>query len=406
MKRWPALIVLLGGAAAGGAVRVSGPDALRQALRDVQPGMAILVEPGEFKGYFGAANLRGTAERPIVIAAADPARPPVFRGAGGCIHLRSVSHVVLRDLVLSGATTNGLNIDDSGVVTAPSHHVVLENIVSRDVGPRGNCDGIKLSGIDDFVVRNCTVERWGSGGSAIDMVGCHRGIILDSTFRHTSGATGIQAKGGSCDVVVYRCRFDNAGQRAINMGGNTGLPFFRPPTAGYEAKRLVAIGNTLVGSMAPVAFVGSDECVAAYNTIYRPTAFVLRILQESRGERFVPSRNGTFRRNIVVWRHRDLREMANVGRGTAPETFRFEDNWWYCEDRPAQSQPQLPTADQRAVVGMDPGLRVEDGMVTAARQLSHGAGAREAAEEFARTAAKLAPWAFERIREALPQARQ
>jgi hypothetical protein len=243
------------------------------------------------------------------------------------------------------------------------------------------------------------VERWGSGGSAIDMVGCHRGIIMDTTFRHTSGSSGVQAKGGSCDLVVYRCRFSDAGQRAVNMGGSTGRPFFRPPTPGYEAKRIVAVGNTFIGSMAPLAFVGSEDCVASFNTIYRPTAWVLRILQESRGEEFVPSRNGVIYRNIIVWRARDLREAVNVGRGTAPETFSFENNWWYCEDRPARSQPALPTADQGAVVGLDPGLRVEGEKITTARELDHGAGSPRAAQEFAKLAAKFAPWPYERSRQ-------
>lgn len=229
---------------------------------------------------------------------------------------------------------------------------------------------------------------------------------MDTTFRHTSGSSGVQAKGGSCDVVVYRCRFSDAGQRAINMGGSTGRPFFRPAAPGYEAKRIAAIGNTFVGSMAPLAFVGSEDCVASYNTVYRPTAWVLRILQESRGEEFAPSRNGVLRRNLIVWRARDLRETANVGRGTSPETFAFENNWWYCEDRPAQSQPALPTADQGAVVGLDPGLRVEGEKISTARELDHGAGSPRAAQEFAKLAPKLAPWAYARAREALPEARQ
>lgn len=377
-------------------IRVATSEELRDALRKARAGTTILVAPGEYQGYFGAANLHGTAEQPIVIAAADPARPPVLRGTSECLHLSSVSHIIVRGLVLTGARYNGLNADDGGTITSPSHHIVLEGLTVRDIGPRGNCDGIKLSGIDDFLVRGCTVERWGSGGSAIDMVGCHRGIIADCTFRHTSGASGVQAKGGSCDVIVYRCRFNNAGQRGINLGGCSGVAYLRPPSPGYEAKRIVAVGNTFIGSMAPLAFVGSEDCLASFNTIYRPTAWVLRILQENRNEGFAPSRNGVFSRNLVVWRYRDLREIANVGRWTAPETFRFENNWWYCEDRPAASKPTLPTADQQPVVGQDPGLRVDGEAITASRPLDHGATSRGAAEEFRKLASKLAPWAFEK----------
>lgn len=406
MKAWAALVLMLRVAAAGEAVRVSTPDALREALGRAKPGSTILVEPGDYRGYFSAAHLHGTAEQPIVITAADPAKPPVFVGAGGCLHLSSVSFVVLRGLVLAGARLNGLNIDDGGTITAPSHHILLEDLTVRDVGPRGNCDGIKLSGVDDFLVRRCTVERWGAGGSGVDMVGCHRGLFVDCTLRHTgSGASGIQAKGGSCDVVVYRCRFLHAGQRAINMGGSTGAQFFRPPSPGYEARRIAAIGNTFIGSMAPIAFVGSDECLAAFNTIYRPTAFVLRILQESRGEQFVPSRNGAFGRNLVVWRARDLREVANIGSRTSPATFRFENNWWYCEDRPARSQPSLPAPERDPVVGQDPGLVVQDDRVTTGRDLDYGACSPRAATQFDLVGAEFAPWAFGKAQDTGPRAK-
>lgn len=404
MGTWAAWALLF--CTAGETERVSTAEAFRAALGRAKPGTTILVEPGEYRGYFGAADLHGTAEQPITIAAADPARPPLFRGAGGCIHLSSVSFIVLRGLALAGARLNGLNIDDGGTITTPSHHILLEDLTVRDVGPRGNCDGVKLSGVDDFLVRRCTIERWGTEGSGVDMVGCHRGLFVDCLLRHSDrAASGIQAKGGSCDVVVYRCRFVNAGQRAINMGGSTGAPFFRPPSPGYEARRIAAIGNTFIGSMAPVAFVGSDECLAAFNTICRPTAFVLRILQESRGEAFAPSRNGVFGRNIVVWRARDLREVANVGSRTAPSTFRFENNWWYCEDRPARSQPVLPTAERDAVVGQDPGLVVQDEAVSARRELDHGAGSPRAATQFRLVGAEWAPWAFAKAQEAEPEAK-
>jgi len=394
------LVCLAGAAGAGEPVRVANADALRGALRAAAAGSVILIEPGDYRGYFSGANLHGTPEKPIVIGGADPARPPVLHGASECLHLSSVSHLILRDLVLTGSRVNGLNIDDGGTIDAPSHHLVLDGLAVRDIGSSDNHDGIKLSGIEDFLVRRCTIERWGGGGSAIDMVGCHRGLILDSTFRHDAGkgSNAVQAKGGSCDVVIGRCRFANAGQRAINMGGSTGLAYFRPRKPGYEARRIVAIGNTFVGSMAPVAFVGSDDCVASYNTLCRPGAWAARILQETRGPDFAPSRNGVFRGNIVVWRWRELRTAANVGPDTAPETFRFEGNWWFCEDRPGGSQPSLPVPEANGVVGRDPGLRVDERGV-AGGPPGYGADSKQAAEELARIAPKLAPWATDQARE-------
>ena len=45
---------------------------------------------------------------------------------------------------------------------------------------------------------------------------------------------------------------------------------------------------------------------------------------------------------------------VNAGPNTAPGTFRFAGNLWYCEDRPARRGPKLPTAETGGVVGRDP----------------------------------------------------
>ncbi|MBI5802852.1 MAG: hypothetical protein HZA92_19290 [Verrucomicrobia bacterium] len=49
-----------------------------------------------------------------------------------------------------------------------------------------------------------------------------------------------------------------------------------------------------------------------------------------------------------------MREMVNVGGGTAPETFRFESNQWFAEDRPTASKPRLPVAEKDGIYGRDP----------------------------------------------------
>ncbi|MFO0893090.1 MAG: right-handed parallel beta-helix repeat-containing protein [Isosphaeraceae bacterium] len=270
----------------------ANPEQLRAALARVKAGETILIASGRYPGGFFVRGLRGRPGEPIVLRAADPDHPPIFEGSTGAFQLSGVAHVELHDLILAGASGNGINIDDGGTVETPSHHVVLRRLFVRDVGPRGNHDGIKLSGVDEFRVEDCTVERWGSGGSGIDMVGCHRGEIVGCTFRHgdATGSEGIQAKGASSDVVIRRCRFEHAGQRAVNIGGSTGLPYFRPKGAKYEAKAITVEDCTFVGSMAPIAFVGVDGAVVRHNTLYRPRRWAFRILQETREPGFAPSR--------------------------------------------------------------------------------------------------------------------
>jgi hypothetical protein len=258
---------------------------------------------------------------------------------------------------------NGLNIDDGGATAKPesAHHVSLRGLKISDIGADGNNDGIKLSGIWDFTVVDCVIERWGTkGGSAIDMVGCHRGTIERNMIRHNDpepgNCTGVQSKGGSSEILIYANRFEHAGGRAVNIGGSTGLPFFRPAlNAGgghAEAKNIRVEGNRFIGGMTPLAFVGVDGAVVRFNTIERPSRWALRILQENKGADFVASRNGQFTDNVIVFESARAPDAnVNIGAGTAPETFVFARNWWYASDHPERSRPKLPTAEIDGVYG-------------------------------------------------------
>jgi hypothetical protein len=154
-------------------------------------------------------------------------------------------------------------------------------------------------------------------------------------------------------------RFDNAGTRAVQIGGTTGTQFFRPAlpdTNACEARDITVEGNTITGSEAAVAFAGADGGVVRYNTIYQPDKWVVRIVQESRGEPFVPCRNGAFHHNLIVFRAAGFQTAVNIGSQTQPETFKFANNFWYCSDAPARSAPQLPSPEADGITGQDPQL--------------------------------------------------
>ena len=69
----------------------------------------------------------------------------------------------------------------------------------------------------------------------------------------------------------------------------------------------------------------------------------------------MPCRGGVVEDNLIVFRADSWSEGGvNIGPGTAPESFRFARNAWYCEDRPDRSRPRLPVSETEGIYGQDP----------------------------------------------------
>src|SRR5262245_58784762 len=339
-------------AAAAGPTTVSGDDELRAALAKLRPGDELVLRAGRYRGGLSLSGLAAPASGVTLIRGADAKDPPVFEGGGSGWHLADCNGITLRSLVVRGATGNGINVDDGGSIDTPARGVTIEDVTIADTGPRGNCDALKMSGVERFAVRNCRFEGW--GGSAIDMVGCRDGRVEDCRFTGKEGfdqSNAVQMKGGTEDVLVQCSFFDKAGERAINLGGSTGLAYFRPKPGEFDARRITVAGNRFVGSLAPVAFVNADASLVARNTIVHPAKWVLRILQEQRAEGFLACRGCAFEENLVVV-DEGVTVTVNVGPGTAPETFTFRRNAW-CG---GSARPSLPAPEEDGVYGVDPKL--------------------------------------------------
>jgi hypothetical protein len=339
---------------------VKDPGGFRSAVSNAKPGDSISLAAGEYHGGFYFRDLHGTSDAPITIAAADSQHPPKFFHDADPLHFSQCSNLVIQNLSVARAGGNGMNIDDGGKRDQASHHIRLVGISVIDVGPEGNRDGIKMSGVDDFQIEDCTIQRWGSGGSGIDMVGCHRGQIANCIFKD-GGSSGVQTKGASADITIRKCRFENAGERAVNIGGSTGDDFFRPaletiPSGErYEARDITVEGCVFIGGVSPIVFVGVDGASVRFNTIYRPERYPVRILREKSEPGFLLTRDGHFENNIVIapasnWPG----NLINVGVGTAPETFTFARNLWYCDQSSDRRAPKLPVVEQESMAGVDP----------------------------------------------------
>ena len=328
---------------------------LRAALAKLQAGSVVRIAPGNYAPGISVSDVHGTAEKPVVIEALDAEKPPVFEGGSQAWHLTDVSHLTLRGLLCRGQKHNGINLDDGGSFETPSHHVTLERLRVEDTGPSGNFDAIKCSGVEHLRILDCHISGW--GGQAIDFVGCHHAEVARCVIVGKPGFsqhTGPQFKGGSSDVWMHHCRLENAGERPIQAGGSTGADYFRPMDADFEARRIRMEDNVISGGTCAVAFTGAVDSSFTHNTVTAPEKWVLRILQESRGERFQRCGDNVFAHNLIVFDRAKVRGVANVGPDTRAGSFRFEGNHWFARDDPAKSRPTLPVAETGGSYGVKP----------------------------------------------------
>jgi hypothetical protein len=334
-------------ALSAGEITVRDSEALRSALRDLKPGTNLKIGPGEYPGGHSVSGVEK-----LTLEALDPKQPPLFKGGKTGFQFSRCSDLTLRHLAFAGQSVNGLNLDDGGDLKNPVSGITLEHIEVRDVGPKGNYDGIKCSGLEKLTIRDCTITGW--GGQGIDFVGCHRSLITGCRLSGKEGfsaSAGIQLKGGSSEIIIEKCHFTNAGQRPLNLGGSTGLAYFRPPGVKYEAARLIVRNNTIDGSLCAAAFVGVDGVEFIANTIIDPQKWIFRILQETQEPGFAPCRNVLIKDNRITFRRSRVQTDINIGGGTSPETFRFEGNHWVAEDQPGSSRPKLPVDEKNGVYG-------------------------------------------------------
>lgn len=331
-------------------VIVRDSTALKTAIRNLKPGLIVKIAPGVYSGNNYVVN----AER-VTFEALDPANKPVIQGGSTGMQLVRCNYATLRNLRIKGQTDNGLNLDDGGPSNPRVLGITIENVEVSDIGPSGNLDGIKCSGLDQLTIRNCTVDGW--GGDGIDMVGCHTVLITGCKFTAKTGftqTTGVQVKGGSSDVIIENSQFTNVTERPINVGGRTDSNLFRPLGANYEAKRITVRGNTISGGLCATAFVGVDGAEFTDNTILFPTKWIFRILNENTATTFVPTRNVLIKNNKIVFMRAKVVVEINIGSNTEPKTFRFEGNHWYAQDKPWLSKPTLPTVEIGGTYGIDP----------------------------------------------------
>lgn len=324
---------------------------IRNAANQAIAGDTIFVYSGLYSGGMAIANLQGTAKDYIYIIGEEN-QEVIIKGGSNSIQFSDAKYLKIQNLIFEEQTGNGLNIDDAGSIDTPTEFITITNCTFRNMAASGNNDQLKLSGLDNFIIENCRFENGAAGGSGIDMVGCHKGIIRNNYFTNL-GSNAIQAKGGTQYIEMSANYFENCGQRTLNLGGSTGLEFFRPIDAKFEAADLQVYSNVFIGSVAPIAYVGSVRVDVINNTIINPERWVMRILQETVDEnRFEKCGNNRFENNIIYFGN--ISTEANVGSNTAPETFTIKNNFWYNHQNPNWQRPTLPVTEENQIVKINP----------------------------------------------------
>ncbi|MFZ1729351.1 MAG: right-handed parallel beta-helix repeat-containing protein [Bacteroidota bacterium] len=352
---FPMIVLILSSAQAKVLPIGSGEySGLEAAAADALPGDTILFRSGTHAGGAYVANLKGRSPDAWITITGEPGA--LIYGGGNAFQLSDPEFVRITHLTFDGQTGNGVNIDDGGSYETPARSINIEDCEWLGINATGNNDMLKLSGVDDFSVRRCRFINGSPGGSMVDMVGCHGGEFQNNRFEN-AGSNCIQAKGGTANIGIQRNLFYNGGQRAINIGGSTGLPYFRPIDASYEASDIFVFSNIFTGSEAPIAFVGAVNSYVVNNTIYLPEKWVVRILQESTDVRFKKCGFNVFINNLIVLDNRSAAPTFNIGSNTAPETFQFRNNLWYNIDNGSWAGPNVPAPDLESIVGSDPLLR-------------------------------------------------
>jgi hypothetical protein len=327
-------------------------SSLPQAIAVTLPGDTIMVHEGKYPGGVSIVRLQGTHSNWIYIIPA-PNATVIYEGGIAAWHMTDAAYLQIKGFIFQQQTGNGFNMDDGGSYNTPSHHIVFDSCTFRNIKATGNNDLLKLSGVDSFEIKTCIFLNGAAGGSGIDMVGCHEGSITGNRFEN-QGSNSIQAKGGSKNIRIAFNVFKNGGQRTLNLGGSTNLKMFRPLDARYEAAQLTVYSNIIIGSDAPIAYVGCVQTEVTNNTIYLPQKWVIRILQETVDtSRFFPCGNNTFKNNII---YRDTRVSTdcNTGANTNPQSFNITGNFWYHAQNPGWTGPALPVKDINSTVGKDP----------------------------------------------------
>jgi hypothetical protein len=274
----------------------------------------IRLAPGEYADTIGAEvfvqRLQRSAAAPVYLLANDP-RPNATRLGQG-INLLGVSYVAIDGLTIGPAIVGafdgkghaaplplqaaaGVHVAGEAINARsnaaaggaldytvygrylPSHHIVVRRMTIQNLfdnaeadaetGDSQALDGMKFNQVEDLWVYDNGVTQTSRHG--IDNVGVHRAAYCRNVIARTGGGQGIEAKGGSADILFDANTFYRV--RRVELGGeDTDATYYFSADGAwnYEATRLVARNNLIIDAReAALEFSGCGNCSAVHNSI-------------------------------------------------------------------------------------------------------------------------------------------
>jgi hypothetical protein len=341
---------------ANSGTRASPYRTVQRAMQGATQGTEVVLLAGTYPALGNVSNLTGTMQNPIKIRGEGEVIVNATAGPTG-LSMSDPRYVVIENLIIQNSPIHGMNIDDGGSYATPGEYLVLREIDFRNIGSGNNNDCLKISGINRFHIEGGSFENCNMG-EAIDMVGCHDGIVTGNLFRNIPQHA-VQAKGGSENILFHGNIFRDIAGHALNLGGSTDPTLFRPITATSEGIRIRAVANIIERALAPAAFIACRSCEFTQNTVISPNRWPIRILQGGSDGQSFPSRDGFVYNNIFVFQSSRVSTFVNIGVGTNPETFSFANNLWFSTDNANFAGPNLGEAgpELNSIIQQNPNFR-------------------------------------------------
>ncbi len=275
----------------------AGMDGLRAAIArsDRRKPTRIKVAAGTYRGQclYVEDHVR-TARAPLWLVADGPVQIDCADGNGQAFGFVHVAYVAIDGFTFGPARghygDSGVHVGGKPVRPSdprsygrwqPSHHVIVRANTMRNLNrgsdgdgnpdhyESGCCDGAKANQAEWVWFLGNTISRTARHG--IDNVGVHHVAMCGNTFTDLVGeGQGVEAKGGSYDVVIEGNRFERVFHRAIMLGGEgSNNNFMWPADFPAEAYGVVARNNVVVdANEGGVTFYGCWSCEASHNSVW------------------------------------------------------------------------------------------------------------------------------------------